>query len=137
MNFKVNLLVKSCLFGFTILGLLSYILNKNYFNGVYIGCLISLLTGILCHGTNNKFFTKLDVFAVHVIAIYNLFFYFKLIKKYDILSIMVLIFSGFCAGTSRLLRKEYIEINHFLFVHIPSFIAIFIMITDFHLQFNN
>ena len=132
MYFKINLLVLSCIFGFTFLGLLSYNLNRDFYCGIYIGCFISLITGVLCHGTNNKKLVDLDVCTVHIIAIFNILYYLILIENHSTLTIIILIICGLTADMHRHNRKEYIELDHLLYVHIPCFIAIFMMIIDIH-----
>ena len=122
----MNLLVNSCLYGFGFLTLTSYILTEH--TKIYVGCLISMFTGILCHSNENEIYCFIDKMAVFSIGFVNIID-FLIISQYYVLNILLLI------NVFTILWNYYYfsitkfsKINHFYYIHLHSYTVILYLI---------
>jgi hypothetical protein len=116
-----KILVKSCFFGFGALTILSLLFNGGIL--LWGGNFMCMLTGMLCHGYKLKEFYTLDKVVVYIIGLMNIIYHHdKMDLIYKMLLYILVAVSIYSFHTIKTQEE------HLMFVHIPSYLGIFLII---------
>lgn len=120
----MKLLVKSCIFGFGSLTIISYLISNCPY--LYIGSFISMVSGVLCHHTEKKSYCDIDkilVFSIGSVNIIDFITYYPYFTIEIILLInLLLIFKTYFNNS------KFIKQTHFVYIHLNSYLIIFFLI---------